>query len=206
MLQNYYEILQIPQNASQEEVNKAFRKLARQYHPDLNRNARPGDFKKISEAYQVLSDPKLRKKYDAKLAGNFEEPEQHYNYNSYSRAQYHGFDWNSFFNRSNSIQSINLVFIINIALILILSFSVRGVLKFLLIAAILYGSIPFLPIICGGVLLISFISRPMITLFLAGLSYMFYQFISSKYRIIIKPMNQGEISRCIVLSLLLSRM
>ncbi len=63
---DYYAILGVRKSASTEELRKAFRKLARKYHPDVN----PGDkaaeerFKSISEAYDVLSDPKKRKIYD----------------------------------------------------------------------------------------------------------------------------------------------
>ena len=63
---DYYEILGVKKSASAEDIRKAFRKLARKYHPDVN----PGDksaeekFKGISEANEVLSDPKKRKIYD----------------------------------------------------------------------------------------------------------------------------------------------
>src|SRR3954447_4725697 len=63
---DYYEILGVKKSASVEDIRKAFRKLARKYHPDVN----PGDkgaeekFKTISEANEVLSDPKKRKLYD----------------------------------------------------------------------------------------------------------------------------------------------
>src|SRR5258708_24321875 len=63
---DYYETLGVKKSASAEDIRKAFRKLARKYHPDVN----PGDksaeekFKALSEANEVLSDPKKRKIYD----------------------------------------------------------------------------------------------------------------------------------------------
>lgn len=63
---DYYKILGVSKDADKEKVRKAYRKLARKYHPDLN----PGDaeaekkFKQANEAYEVLSDPEKRKKYD----------------------------------------------------------------------------------------------------------------------------------------------
>jgi molecular chaperone DnaJ len=62
---DYYEILGIPRNASDEEVKKAFRRLAFQYHPDHNReDGAEEKFKEINEAYEILSDAKKRASYD----------------------------------------------------------------------------------------------------------------------------------------------
>ncbi|HEX5780357.1 MAG TPA: molecular chaperone DnaJ [Solirubrobacteraceae bacterium] len=62
---DYYKTLGVDKKASQEDIKKAYRKLARQYHPDTNKEAGAEErFKKISEAYDVLGDPEKRKKYD----------------------------------------------------------------------------------------------------------------------------------------------
>ncbi len=62
---DYYEILGVSRNASNEEIKRAFRKLAFQYHPDHNRNDGAEDlFKEINEAYEVLSDDQKRSSYD----------------------------------------------------------------------------------------------------------------------------------------------
>src|SRR5258707_8468929 len=63
---DFYEILGVPRSASQEEIQQAYRKLARTYHPDVNSDPAAEDrFKDISEAYAVLSDPQTRRRYDA---------------------------------------------------------------------------------------------------------------------------------------------
>jgi len=78
----YYEILGVPHSASTGEIKKKYYKLAMQYHPDKNSSSEAEEkFKKISEAYQVLSDPELRKKYNeygpgkAAPEGGFMNPE-----------------------------------------------------------------------------------------------------------------------------------
>jgi len=64
---DYYKVLGINKNATQDEIRAAYRKLARKHHPDLNQNDREANkkFQQINEANEVLSDPENRKKYDA---------------------------------------------------------------------------------------------------------------------------------------------
>ena len=82
---DYYKILGVDKSASQDDIKKAFKKLARKYHPDLN----PDDpnakqrFQEINEANEVLGDPEKRKKYDQygenwKHADEFEAQKQRY--------------------------------------------------------------------------------------------------------------------------------
>src|SRR6266496_915771 len=63
---DYYEILGVPRSAKEDEIKKAYRKLARKYHPDLNPNNKQSEekFKEIQEAYEVPSDAEKRKRYD----------------------------------------------------------------------------------------------------------------------------------------------
>src|ERR1051325_5230250 len=63
---DYYEILGVPRTASDAEIKKAFRKLAREHHPDVAKDKKRAEekFKEINEAYEVLGDAEKRKRYD----------------------------------------------------------------------------------------------------------------------------------------------
>ena len=66
---NYYQILGLQRDVSQEEIKKAYRRIAKQYHPDSNPGNREAEkkFKEASEAYEVLSNEEKRENYDHKL-------------------------------------------------------------------------------------------------------------------------------------------
>ena len=92
MFIDYYKILEIGKTATQEEIKKAYRKLARKYHPDLNPNDKDAkqNFQKVNEANEVLSDPEKRKKYDQygkdwEHSDDFEKMRQNQKYSSNSR-------------------------------------------------------------------------------------------------------------------------
>ena len=73
--QDYYQTLGVARTVGADEIKKAFRALARKYHPDVAKDKKEGEarFKEINEAYEVLSDPEKRKKYD-ELGKNWDKP------------------------------------------------------------------------------------------------------------------------------------
>jgi len=91
---DYYNILGVNRNAEEKEIKKAYRKLARQHHPDVN----PGDkaaeerFKDINEAYEVLSDPEKRHKYD-RLGSSWQQWQ-------HKGRDPRGFDWSQWFSQA----------------------------------------------------------------------------------------------------------
>ena len=73
---DYYEVLGVSRDADQDAIRRAYRKLARQYHPDLNSDEDAEErFKELGEAYEVLSDPEKRERYD-RLGANWREVER----------------------------------------------------------------------------------------------------------------------------------
>lgn len=113
---DYYNILGITKNATEADIKKAYRKLARKYHPDLNPNDKAAEkkFKEINEANEVLSDPVNRKKYDDygehwQHAEEFEKAKQQQPYQrpaqkAYNRQSQEDFSdfFNSMFGRASS--------------------------------------------------------------------------------------------------------
>jgi len=87
---DYYKVLGVPQTATTEEINSAFRKLALKYHPDKNKGDRDAvnKFTDINDAHEVLGDPEKRKKYD-QFGADYRQYEQ-------SGAQGGGFDWSKY--------------------------------------------------------------------------------------------------------------
>jgi curved DNA-binding protein len=101
---DYYKILGVSRSASGDEIKRAYRKLARKHHPDLNKAAgSEATFKEINEAYEVLGDPDKRKKYD-QFGNNWQQGDnfgprpgwdQNFNFDARSENQTESFFWSS---------------------------------------------------------------------------------------------------------------
>ncbi|HMA60281.1 MAG TPA: DnaJ domain-containing protein, partial [Halanaerobiales bacterium] len=89
---DYYDILGVDKDASQKEIKKAYRKLAKKYHPDMNDGDEQASekFKEISEAYEILSDPDKRKRYDQ--YGHSGINEEDFNFDDFARGGFGGFE------------------------------------------------------------------------------------------------------------------
>jgi DnaJ-class molecular chaperone len=96
MSQNYYNILELNKNASLDDIKKNYKKLALKYHPDRN-NGNEDKFKQISEAYEVLSDPQKKQKYD--------NPMPKFNFNGMQRTH---IDISNIMNHFNMMNNMNL--------------------------------------------------------------------------------------------------
>ena len=88
---DYYKILGVDRKASEDDIRKAYRKLAKQYHPDYNPNNKQAEdhFKEINEAYEVLSDTKKRSYYD-RVGSDFSNWQKRGNPGDFNWDQYGG--------------------------------------------------------------------------------------------------------------------
>jgi len=102
---DYYKTLGVSKNATQDEIKKAYRKLAVKYHPDTHPDDKEAEnrFKEINEAYEVLKDPEKRKKYD-QLGANWKQYEQA-GYGGSQDTGFGGFDWSRFGGRGTGGRS-----------------------------------------------------------------------------------------------------
>ena len=113
-MKDYYKILGLNKNATEDEIKKAYRKLAKKWHPDKNRNNPKAEekFKEIQEAYEILSDPKKKETYDfggSNSGYDYSSFNGFDGFKSYTRTEnsdgstsYRNFDSNDFFSNLNN--------------------------------------------------------------------------------------------------------
>ncbi|QFI14755.1 DnaJ domain-containing protein [Borrelia sp. CA_690] len=106
MTKDYYNILEIQKNASNEEIKKAYKKLAIKYHPDKNKGNKIAEekFKEINEAYEVLSSPDKKRNYDSLGSTNFNVNSNNFE-REFSSARFSDFEDLDFFSRIFSVSS-----------------------------------------------------------------------------------------------------
>ena len=115
---DYYEVLGVGRDASPDEIHRAFRKLARKYHPDVNSTAEAEEkFKEINEAHEVLSDPEKRKQYDTlgsgwKTGQDFQPPPgwENVHFQFHTRGGENDFGFGSSFGRSGFSDFFEMLF------------------------------------------------------------------------------------------------
>lgn len=107
-MKDYYKILGVSENASQEEIKKAFYKLAHQYHPDKGGSAEK--FKEINEAYQVLGNKEKRAQYDAARKSGFDFGEAPFGAGAQNNPFGQGFDFGNFGGFSSSFEDFEDIF------------------------------------------------------------------------------------------------
>src|SRR5262245_31198444 len=99
-LRDYYETLGVARDAKEDDIKKAYRKLARKYHPDLNPNNKAAEekFKELQEAYEVLSDSEKRRRFD-QLGHNWKNGSEFTPPPNWGGFQQGNYDLNDLFNR-----------------------------------------------------------------------------------------------------------
>lgn len=97
MSEDYYSVLGVSKNATQEEIKKAYKQLAKKYHPDISKEeGAEENLKKVNEAYSVLSDKSKREQYDTYGSSDYNSSSQGFDFSGFSRGGF-GFDFSDIF-------------------------------------------------------------------------------------------------------------
>ncbi|WP_424632466.1 DnaJ domain-containing protein [Borreliella lusitaniae] len=120
MTKDYYNILGIQKNASNEEIKKAYKKLAIKYHPDKNKGNKIAEekFKEINEAYEILSSPDKKRNYDALGSTNFHDNNNHFE-KEFNSSRFSNFEDLDFFSKifsGSSRKTVDKEITLNISL------------------------------------------------------------------------------------------